>query len=367
MDDGLAELLGVEHARQTARLLVDRHAVDLRERGRGVVELVESWIDREADLATAWNPALSEAFYTIGNEDAGMVALRSAALAVHLSARGVPGEWTLTRLAPARFRWDGWLLPEADRVHVISDGATAKVVSSLGDTQLETNLVRDGDGWQADGAEQLLRFGEPGSRITLLPRHALSPEELGERSVDAVQEITPPMAAVWQSVLELLYRHAPVYLPWVRRLTRYVCPNEYPTLNSSSSGMHVGLIHAVMRTDPMPLAELLVHESAHQHFHLLTRMGPVDDGSDTNLYYSPVVRNTRRLNMILLAYHAFANILLLYRLCRASGVADGGYCDKYEPRVVEQLTELEEPLRDNPALTPLGRSLFLPLSERIHG
>ena len=115
----------------------------------------------------------------------------------------------------------------------------------------------------------------------------------------------------------------------------------------------------------MALAEMLVHEATHQYMYILCRLGDIDDGSDPKLYYSPVRRMERPLWAIVLAYHAFANVLLLYRLCRQSGIEDDGYCSRHEALLVPQLRELERVLTQTNALTEIGRGLVEPLSERI--
>jgi len=115
----------------------------------------------------------------------------------------------------------------------------------------------------------------------------------------------------------------------------------------------------------MSLAETLVHEASHQYFYLLSRLEPVDDGTDKNLYYSPFAGTERSLDRILLAYHACGNILLLYRLCQQNGAPDDGYCAQREDAVMTQLAQLAAPLRNNFALTWVGRALYDPLVERL--
>ncbi|HEX5707813.1 MAG TPA: HEXXH motif-containing putative peptide modification protein, partial [Pyrinomonadaceae bacterium] len=111
---------------------------------------------------------------------------------------------------------------------------------------------------------------------------------------------------------------------------------------------------------------MLVHESSHLYLHLLCRLGPINDGTDKTLYYSPAVRRPRPLERILVAYHAFANMSLLYRLCMEVGIDDEGYCALNQEKTLPQLEQLEAPLLDNPALTPIGRALFEPLYRRLH-
>jgi HEXXH motif-containing protein len=99
---------------------------------------------------------------------------------------------------------------------------------------------------------------------------------------------------------------------------------------------------------------------------LLNRLGEFDDGSDPALYYSPIRHTGRPIRWILIAYHAFANVLLFYRCCAANGLDKDPYCRLNEKVLVPQLEQLEGALRKSRALTPLGRALWEPLAAKIH-
>jgi HEXXH motif-containing protein len=77
------------------------------------------------------------------------------------------------------------------------------------------------------------------------------------------------------------------------------------------------------------------------------------------------VQRDRPLDRILVAYHAFANMLLFYRTVLRSGLADDPYCVEMETRLSRELEHLERPLRGNPALTPTGVDLSEPLMEQL--
>jgi HEXXH motif-containing protein len=173
---------------------------------------------------------------------------------------------------------------------------------------------------------------------------------------------------VCRQALEILEAHAPAYYRWVFRIVRQVVllRPENELLRSGGETNLLALIYMSCVAKPMALAEMLVHEASHHYFNLLCRVGPPDDGTDKNLYFSPAVNRPRPLDRILIAYHAFANISLLYRLCLDGGVADDGYCRAGLSQMLPQLEQLESPLRDNPALTPVGRALFEPLFSRLH-
>jgi HEXXH motif-containing protein len=132
------------------------------------------------------------------------------------------------------------------------------------------------------------------------------------------------------------------------------------TVHSGSYETRHGFIHASALASIPSSAEMAVHESAHQYFLLISRLGPVEDGTDGTLYYSPLVEKKRPLNRILFAFHACANIFAFYRLCQAAGSPHQEYFSRNENVVLDQMKQLGAPLLGNPALTSLGRSLLEP-------
>jgi HEXXH motif-containing protein len=231
----------------------------------------------------------------------------------------------------------------------------------------ESVFQRDDGGWRGSGVNPLPQFGTNGSRITLLSRDALAWEDFAEWLPLAVDAVSPEMAAAWQETLSFMEWHAAAYVPWVQRFLPDIAHlDEADYLWSGSSGSRAGLIHASVHYQPAPLAEILVHEGTHQYYHLLGQLGPVDDGTDTTLYYLPAAGMNRPLHRIVLAYHALANVLLFYRLCRANEAVDDGYCGRNEAKLAPQIEQLEAPLRDNPVFTAVGRGLCEPLIERVH-
>jgi HEXXH motif-containing protein len=205
----------------------------------------------------------------------------------------------------------------------------------------------------------------PGARVLIVSgrQHAeLVPE--GKIPTETLDEKTP---RDFLAAYELLAQYAPCYLPWVLRMVNVLLPlHAAPGYSESgSSDFLPGVVGASVNTSALRLAELLVHEGTHQYFHNLTGLGRVDDGSDQELYYSPVVRTQRPIDRILIAYHAFANILLFYRLCLENGIPDSQRCEREIALSLAQLEMLARPLRQTRALTPIGQAMFLPLDERM--
>jgi HEXXH motif-containing protein len=110
---------------------------------------------------------------------------------------------------------------------------------------------------------------------------------------------------------------------------------------------------------------MFVHEASHQYFHIIRRVDTVHDHSDTRLYYSPVKGEGRPIDAILLAFHAFANVVLFYRLCIDGGLDDDGYCKRNADRHLSELKSMLSYLQSSNALTEVGTLLWKPLAAKI--
>jgi HEXXH motif-containing protein len=176
--------------------------------------------------------------------------------------------------------------------------------------------------------------------------------------------IVKPCAAA----VAVLRRHAPVYLRWVKEVVRAIIPVDARRsgIIAGSDFTKPGVVQVSFPIETMLLVETLVHEASHQHLEIVRRLGPIHNGSDHTLYYSPVRKQERPVDKILVAYHALGNVLLCFRQCRKSGLRDGGYTRYQESQLVPQLDQLEAPLRRTRGLTPLGKALWEPLAQRIH-
>ncbi|MEX2262165.1 MAG: HEXXH motif-containing putative peptide modification protein [Bryobacteraceae bacterium] len=369
VDEAFLGLVAATYARETTRIFLDRYLPELTRRGNGLVGLLENWLNRDIPFETVWDPAVSNTFRAIQTGSVEDAVNHAAVLALRLSASGVTGEWSLALAKPMRLQWGRWLLPSADRLDVVCARTAASVRAHLGDTHHEVIFTLTGDGWQADGAAALPQFGTQHQKITLLPVPELAAKNLGafDDLLPVADEMPPEVTLVCHETIELLTAYSPIYLPWVLRVIRYLIPlNETTGIQSGSVEDQFGVVCAALGPNSVPLAESFVHEASHQHLNLLCRLGPIDDGTDSNLYYSPVARKERPLNRIVVAYHAFANLLLFYRLLRANGISDDAYCAQKEAELISQVEDLESPLRTSRALTSIGRGLCDPLIERVH-
>lgn len=211
-------------------------------------------------------------------------------------------------------------------------------------------------------------FGSGRRRLVLLPQSAALENGVFSSADDAalaLETFSPALIEVLTQTLDLLEEHLPHYFDWVTRIIRRVVvlhagPN---VLHSGSPEHQYGTIFISDNTRVLSVAEMLIHESSHQYLELLNKLGPTVDPNHTQLYYSPAKQCDRPLHRILLAYHAFANVMLFYR-----GVAECGLTDarsaKFQSLLNDELRQLEQPLRENDAILPLGRALVEPLIAR---
>jgi hypothetical protein len=129
-------------------------------------------------------------------------------------------------------------------------------------------------------------------------------------------------------LLELL----PFFADWVRqvlRVTVFLSADPGITM-SSSDDRNPSTVRLTVDGDPANGAELLVHECAHIYFSILERETCLTQGKDDRLYYSPFRKAKRPLRSILLAYHAFANVAMMYQCFSQIG---------YRPLVMESRCE----------------------------
>lgn len=364
IDERFVEDVTVEYGQEIVRRFLDRFGENL---GPGLTDYVGAWTEQGGDYETAWHLSFGEVRKAMLPGHPADERVRAAMLALQLTARGIAGRWRLDLGRPAALFCGNWLLPEAEAIEVDSDGTHAHVRLTTPQGRSQGMLTRGATGWTGDRGHALAQFGPLPNRISVLPPPAVVTPGFDELRPMLAHDVDAAMAAACQRALDLIAAHAPIYRRWVERVIRHIIPLRFEKslIRSGSDAGQPGVIHMSYDERAIVLAEMLVHEGTHQYMNLLCRLGDIDDGSDTKLYYSPVRRTDRPLSAIVVAYHAFANVLLLYRLCQQSGADDGGYCTTEEVKLIPQLRELEQVLTQADALTDIGRALYEPLVPRI--
>ncbi len=369
-NDWTAAAIVVTHSAAAVEMLLERQRDVIQRRTQGVMELLQTWLATRIDFETAWDLSFGRVLRALESDEVDAVDVL-AEVALGLMAQGRPGRWVATLCEERRLCWERrWLLPAASEISVDSDGTAATLGSKMRDGKWSITFHRDAAGWLTEGAKRLIQVGAR-RPITLFSSEAVPRDMIVEDDFHSIFEfppITPAVAQSFSAGLEILDRYAPEYLEWVERVLRgvLVCRCCQDSRTRSSSWMHApGIVLVSWSANPIEIAEMLVHESCHQYFYLVSRLGAVVDGSDTQEYYSPAVQRNRPLSKILIGYHAFANVLLFYRTLLRNGLAGHPYCGPIEARLTAELEALEQPLRDNQALTSIGLDLCQPLMERL--
>jgi HEXXH motif-containing protein len=189
----------------------------------------------------------------------------------------------------------------------------------------------------------------PGSR-------AFFPIELETLEVADSEESEDGVRRTLEQAIDLIGVHASQYLTWVGDVVHGIIPTLPPAGgygSGSDSGLR-GIIHASFPVSAMALAEGLVHEACHQYFHFAQLDTLFGNGQDPELYLNPYTQRDRPIDRILLAYHAFANVALLFRAFAEGGVAGAERDLAYHLKTGEGFSDA---LQRSRGLTPDGRAL----------
>lgn len=370
VDESLFNTVICTNATGTLGLFLEVHRKRVEACSGELYAFLSGWLGKPASPQRAragWSMAFGQAGLALkdGRVDPAEVAVR---VAVTLIETGHDGDWSAP-IKPAPLIFDGRVIRDVVRAEAAlsgSDGATLKLVDAAG---AEHVFERIGGAWMAANVPRMPTVA-PFGRAHLVPNYAL-PTGGGSdffRECHTVSSIDDAAIATFRGGFEALDAAAPEYRAWIdRALNGIVVGALQPAFKTVSGSWEEvpGYVHSSYPHSPVVIAELLVHECSHQYYYMLERLGPIDDGTDTELYWSPPIRKARPLSRVLMAYHALANTLLFFNRIKQTGYDDRGYVDANEAFLREDIQTLAKPLRGNPALTEFGRGLFQPLDERI--
>jgi HEXXH motif-containing protein len=374
LDPEVLDAIVAARMQRVLDVFLERYAGSLAASSEGLVDDLSAWSSCDVALRDVWNTAFGMAERLVAldgpAEAAGLCepVVYGARLALAMHAAGLDGGFRATFRQPVRLRFDRFFLPATSRLSVQGDGTSLAIdLNDLGGGG-RVAFTRSGDQWRVerpvDGQDELRQVPVEEGAVTFVTDAVLGGERQ-EGLTYPVAAATDEVADAWRAAFDLVRRCSPSYLQWIDRGIRDIVPVEVPD-GAMISGSHTqrwGEVYMTSRLEPLKFAEMLVHEVSHQHYFFGGFLSPVEDGSDSHLYYSPVKKTGRPIDKILLAYHAFANVILFYRQCRELGVDTG----VEEASILPELAQLEEPLRQTHGLTPLGRAIWEPLAERIAG
>jgi HEXXH motif-containing protein len=357
--------VAVEYARGFAQRFAQRCRRNLGTRNVEFLQFLDSGLEKPLAFETIWDTSFGQARRTVLGANSSGLMRRAAALGLRLAESGHLGEWELGLKIPVRLHFDRWLLPRSEWIKVTATSASVTIHTAHRGRIRPLRFWRTNNSWETCAADTIPIIHTDGRRYILVQGTAAEMFRL-----DGIRRMPPAdtdaaISALY-GALNLLARYAPIFLPWIGRVLRKIIPvRSVPgKICSGSYEDHPGTVYVSLDWPSVAIAEILVHEATHQYYFLLKHYGAVDDGSGQT-FFSPIKGTKRPISMILLAYHAFANVLLFYRLCSQKRIRDAGYCRRNEIRLVHQLKVLEDALVRSKALTPLGEALWRPLAARI--
>lgn len=340
----------------------------------GLAEYLGAWIADPAALSPGgpdpvpgWDYAFGDTYRSLvnGGYDSPRIV---ASVAAHLGACGQAGSWSVRLDRPLQLRWSDVLLPPATALQVSGEADRVDIAYEGPDGSGTETLQRSDDGWTGDHLPARARVSRHGTSFEVLTRDALAMRDYEDLIERALTSVPPKMYQVFDDALDIIKEYTPQYLPWTARTIHQMfllSPNP-GRVESGSVEHYLGLVHLSLHGEPLPVAELLVHEATHQYMNVIAKLEPLDDGSDPKRYWSPAVNTERPVSKIIAALHAFGNVILFYRSCRENGLANAAECERQEELLGGWMKHLAPPVVDNPALSATGNALCKPLLEQLH-
>ena len=368
LDDELFSAIVATRARRSLELFLERFGDHLDRSAPGLRHEIERFRDEPRDdPSVSWNLSQGWIFRAVRSGSVEEAVHAAAALGVLLAASGRKTSFAVELNKPSTFFFGDRLLPSASWIEVQAKGRAARIRGRHDRQRWCVQLEREGAMWRGRGAKKLLGFTDGKRQIVILTRSALPRDLMGDTFEQSADANDAHAAMMLRRAVRALREHAPGYADWVFRVLRHLAlyPRVGSSIRSGTTADDHGLSYVSAFHNPAAMAEMMVHESCHHYLHVVEWLGKLHDGSDTRLYWSPVVKRERPLDRILLAYHAFANLVLMFRQFSSAGYDPYGYCQESEREVHAQVADMDAPLRDNPALTAAGRALYEPLRDRL--
>ena len=301
-----------------------------------------------------WTPSVGAALdASAGDGSAKLVAAVNLALDFVESAR--PFACSIELDAPARVRVDPVLLDPSSSVRIFWKPpdlvvSTRSTTATLGLGASPRSVVSLRPPSKAVGG-----FDDLGELAVLRDRRGSGFASLDDAGAAAPAAV---VASEFQEARRYLRAASAEYLPWIAAMVRYLMPVPIPVASGSAPSAP-GAVSYSPGAGAIRLAQSLVAEGARQHYFFANRFGTLVDPHCTRRYYSPFVGRDCPLEMILVAFHAAANIIAFFFLLRR------GRWDERHPGVLDRalvdLRVLDAHLDANPDLTELGRSLYRPI------
>ncbi len=170
------------------------------------------------------------------------------------------------------------------------------------------------------------------------------------------------------STFDFLFENLPEFYVWCASMIRELVPliQEHPTGTSSRSFTYwPGQVHLSTPGSLLQTISMLVHECSHQYFHAAKwSCYLVKEGAPE--CYSVLKQVYRPLEMVLLGYHAFANVLCAFKSLVGNEAVDQEELAGQIRHVSNYVNSLQNQLETNlDWLTESGKEFYYPLRRLI--
>jgi hypothetical protein len=361
------ETIVSEHSKQVLQSFIEKYGEAVLRDSDGLIPFLLASTDL-IHHEMSWDIAFGAAHSMLVRGQLASASIIACSLALQLNWHGLPSEWEVQLNYPSRMRFGNWLLPCSDKISVRARSTSVEINTNLGKRCVTHSFDR-----------RVCLSNVSATELPVLYRAMSDWIFLNEQSVETTElskvDNLVDLQSSWafseccRSATDLLDKFAPAYSDWSGRVIRYLVPlqtNSTGMFDSGSRRFLPGLVTLTALHNPVQIAETLVHEASHQYFYVLERFEPLHDPTDTQLYYSAIKDSNRPLIHILLAFHAFGNVCLFFRLVRDRGFVASRELKNYENGLIAKTRALQVELEKAVSLTPSGVELWESLSSELN-
>lgn len=263
------------------------------------------------------------------------------------------------------------LLLETNRFHctglvvVEADGDT--IVVNCAEEVFAFALI---DGiWRPEGDENAAVVWSRNRRFLLCSGYRVDPAVLLPEDSPLDSVLIPAAHRSINLAVDHLETAGPAYVDWASRLIAQlslVGSDNGSCLSSRSLSTRTGNVEMAVPGNDQHLAELMIHEAAHQHYYLAQLYSPLVRPEAAGIrLYSAINGRYRPLDRVALAYHAMVNI---YSHLESLYLA-GSEIAESSRRRMDELSSTERSLREtltghHDKLTAFGQAFCRRMTER---
>lgn len=301
---------------------------------------------------------------------AGFLAAKEQQNAVHgwiqflltLHEAGFKAQWRLHDLPPCMHLIAGLGVVLKGDLEVVSNRDSVNLMTSGNPDHRSLTFEHKAGGLTAPLDLAPPHFFCNNKTITLVGNTAANHLWFGPHEVP-YQGNTNKSKAMLVHTCDVLSASAPAYSAWVSRALTHLALIEGIIGHcdfSYSLPRFLGLVYLSQPRDLIHNIEGLVHECAHQHYHLALLVDPLQNGADQNLYPSPLKTVGRPIERILVSYHALANICLALNQLLSHDLSPtlAAICRRRIQSNAAMAQQLARHLAQTKGLTPTGQAVW---------